>query len=843
MKTDKYCHPGNDVEIEYYFYKAKVHSNVLVVSFPAPGGNMQGGAWGYMLTLRKFGDVNILFPMSNIEYSKSRLTYRNGKPELEDAVMGLVQQCVQEANCDYIVALGSSMGGWCSLYYGLKYNWNVIAGSPAYTFYRNKKCALYAFGSESEENVRRMDSLLLKEIKKAGELGYKNKIYIAYGEGEGLWKDVAHGPSMFKALRDAGIEFSYDLYPFSDHNTIGQIFPQILSVYLKWILNKEPYPKDAKQNIVMSAKNKLLCGIEATFQDIVSSMKKTTKEAPFLDIKSCVNWVKYDKWKALRNYVYIKEGWYWGEGTSYKIPLKMTSDDSFWDIERLIGDVKAESFYFQTQLLNYSENENSKEVFSWLIDNVNMYFSKVQENKYNMYEKMPVWVHMMRAVFFIRFHIICSEKGLRSECLNKVPNEVKKCLEYIGMTWKNSSIGHVWEYRMVYTLLYIAMYFYNDKEIYYILVSSALEIEKLYNEYYFDNNGICVGSQLHFCDYIASVILEINNFIAENKIEDKKCRKIERQCNEILNYVSHISRPDNKLAAIGHTPEMQRKTYKDIKRLVGNFIKCKSNIAFLDDGLSYITLNGGSNIHAKVKHCDVLSFTWNYNNKQIFYDAGGGKGTCEVFASSAVAHNAFICDDYDYITPDYEDWTCMDEASEADEFVMISMSHRLIGGVEMKRYFMWIKPNIIIIVDEGISNEQHKYTQNFILGDFKLIKDENHVRVNVSKDDYVDIVQHLNEPCEVEEYRGTVDPAEDNIEKLRGSLIQSWKKPYHGLNLAYTKATNMARFVTSIECHSSKTNGQEYHVSSVQKNKEGDYEICLKENEKKYVICVGDTGL
>ena len=85
--------------------------------------------------------------------------------------------------------------------------------------------------------------------------------------------------------------------------------------------------------------------------------------------------------------------------------------------------------------------------------------------------------------------------------------------------------------------------------------------------------------------------------------------------------------------------------------------------SFLEDKLSYITINGGQNIRAKVRHEDLLSFTWFYDNIQVFKDTGGGRNELFDFSSSSVAHNAFICEDMKYTTPEYIDWTTINNVT------------------------------------------------------------------------------------------------------------------------------------------------------------------------------------
>lgn len=108
------------VKIDYIFQKSQTSSDVLIVSFPGVMGDIPGGEWGYLMTITPF-NVNALFIKSDKELNKSWLTYINGKPIIENAVKALIDKCAEEVNAAQIISTGSSMGGFCALYYGLKY--------------------------------------------------------------------------------------------------------------------------------------------------------------------------------------------------------------------------------------------------------------------------------------------------------------------------------------------------------------------------------------------------------------------------------------------------------------------------------------------------------------------------------------------------------------------------------------------------------------------------------------------------------------------------------------------------------------------------------------------------
>jgi hypothetical protein len=218
----------------------------------------------------------------------------------------------------------------------------------------------------------------------------------------------------------------------------------------------------------------------------------------------------------------------------------------------------------------------------------------------------------------------------------------------------------------------------------------------------------------------------------------------------------------------------------------------------------------------------LLSFTFHYDGRTIVFDGGGGgdKEHLSDYARSAVAHSALLCDESDYITPDYNDFTAMEDAVEKDDYVFVAAKHILIEGVKLKRYIVWIKPNVIVICDEAESEIQHIYTQNFL---FPLVtaddKDKSRITLEIENDYSLTVSQLQTEldsaAFEVKKYTGTTDANADEND-LRGSHIQGFKRPVKLLNLAYEKHGKTAKFLTVLEAHSGKAAEARFESAAVE---------------------------
>lgn len=842
MKTSKYV-SGSGIEIEYILQKSNSLSKTLIVAFPAPRGGVRGGEWGYLVTIKKIADVNVLFLKTNAEYNKSRMILRDGKPIIEEAIISLVNQSVEKMGIEQIIAIGTSLGGYCSLYYGLKYNWDIISGAPPYTFFnREDEDIRYSLGYNSPEGRKILDNLLSSVIEKAGARKYNKKCFFFWGEGEPLWKIQSEAKQMIKDMDKYLVKYSYALYPFSSHQTVAEIFPNVMEKYLNYYLGKSEKPSE-NDEIRLPPNALMYKRIDEAYKRILECLDDCHNVEANLNIKNNIIFGYSDDQIVLRNYVYAKAGWFWGVGEDACFPgganaIEPIKVNSFWDISTLKKSSNMLSFFFQSSILSWYKRHPSKETLDWLFDNAMDYMKALPDISQTRYVHMRRYDYIIHMLYFIELHKLTAAKLTRKEATD-FSNEVERSLRlHLGKGWIPTYIR--WEYKTVLGLLIVAAY-YKNSLVYDNIYNAVLDILNAMNDYHFDKNGCCISGQMDYQDFLFIDVKTIMEFLDANEMGDNKAfQKAKRTYNKLLEFMSHVCQPNNKLPAVGHTGANQFcRSRKVVKHKAGNYIRNSSNIAFLEDekSISYITINGGSNVHSNIRHCDLMSFIWNYDSKQIFYDAGGTGRllNLEEYVSSSVAHNGFICDDINYVTPEYNDFTAIEEGFlEQEEFVMIPTSNILIEGVTLKRKFFWIKPNILIIIDEGQADKEREFTQNFLLGDFELNKkDFSNVHIKVSSDIEASILQHFaSEDIKLKEYRG-VNELGDDINP-RGTIIENWRTPRRGLNLAYSKNGKEARFVTSIELHSKKLAADEQSLQSVNFDSDGNLIVVLGDGKIIY---------
>ncbi|SEH27913.1 heparinase II/III domain-containing protein [Selenomonas sp. KH1T6] len=832
MKTSKFV-SENAIELEYIFQKSNAGSKALIVAFPGPAGVVRGGEWGYLFTIRRISDVNVLFLRSNAEYTKSRMTLCNGKPLIDEAIYDLVDKVSEEQDIEQIIAIGTSMGGYASLYYGIKYNWDIISGAPPYTFSNHSsESIIYATGESGVSGKEKMNRLLYSVMESYGREKYNKKCLVIWGEGEQYWKNESEGPQMLRDMEKFKIKYEYKLYPFSDHQTICDLFPLVLEANLNYYLGLADNPLNIDETLA-SPKGRLYDDIRKVCKSILLRKQCEKRMIPNLEIQKNIIFGSRDDKIALRNYVYVKSGWLWDvenydnkKWEGFDEPIKFSN---FWDVRQINRNRHMLSFYFQSTLLRWYKRHPETKVLDWLLDNFFEYMRnlKVFPNIY-----MEPYDFLIHILYLIELQKISKNK-LSEQYSEWFLHEIDKSLNLMVDNMERP-VPIQWQYKLVLGLLIIAVYYRNCESVYETLYAAALDMLNALNEYHFDKNGCCISEQLNMQDYIYGEIKNIMDFISANKMEvNKSFHKVKRTYGRVEDFVKHIRQPNDIMPPVGHTAvgQMCRSRWT-VPRISCNFIKRTSNIAFLEDdkSLSYITINGGANTHSNRKHCDLLSFTWYYDGAQIFYDAGGigQKHNLEEYANSSIAHNAFICDDMNYVIPEYSDWTTMDvEIEEHEDYVVIPTSHYLIEGVNLKRKFFWIKPNILILIDEGKADRNRKFSQNFLLGDFEIDKEvPSKIYITASNDIDGYILQHWEkENIELEEYRG-MNKVEEEVNP-RGTIIENWRIPRRGLNLAYSKEGLEIKFVTSIELHSSKHTFEEQNLQSVNFDSEGNLIVVL----------------
>lgn len=778
-----------EVKINYILRKPQNAMDTLVVVFPGMMG-MRGNegtkmGYTYMNTLAQF-NVNALFLRAGADVSRaSKLVCQDRDFKVERTIVNLIEQAKEETGSKRVIAVGSSMGGWTCIYYGLKYGYDIISGSPAYLIGKGVTTKCMA-GETNEESIAFCNALMPNAIKQAAENGFDKYIFVSWGKGERVWVDKRHGKQMLSDLDSAGIEYTHKLYDFYSHSAVHWVFPDVVKQQISKLLGltvteeaeEEPLSELQKTNLKIIEKCRF----------IKSELLKINKSLPVSKVANVTQYGNNDSAKQLSTFIDGSLGYF--SLPKLKKPYYIGSADKFWECIPQKNMSYAISFSFQQTLLNYYKITNNSDVLEFLEENTQYYLknagkiSKVNRDVYMKFENS-----MKRLHYFIDW----------SNVLNEPPT--KRIIEVILFALKvmlsrelRLVMDSEKQYLRIISILHVAAYFREDAESFDSIYSTVLDILTMLNNYYFDKDGVALYGHLQAQHLLYKRIKVIDTFISTNNFPvTVKLKRIRRHIAAIENATKHMVSLSGVVPNLGNTSASKAK----VIRKSGNFISPSSNFAVLsDDKKTYITINSGNPYHSINKHCDLLSFTFWYDGHYLVRDAGGGIASLSDYACSAVAHSALICENSDYVIPEYNDFTVIDDFTEKDEYVLIKMSHRLYADTGIYRTFLWLKPNVIILFDYAESDNEQSFAQNFLLEKNAM--------------SYLEITQHSGD-CIQEEYKGTANTKAAN---LRGSYIENFKKLVPSLNKVYIQNGKTAEFMTVLEAHTGKEN--ELNVKTVQ---------------------------
>lgn len=735
------------VDLDYILRKATAPSDVLVISFPGAGGDRFKATalgLGYMMTIGQF-NVNALYiKNTDGKYSNSAFIGTKGDFSTENALTDLVRLACSETGAVRCIAVGSSMGGNSALYYGLKYNWDIVAG-----------------GARAGTDLW-TGRLIRKLIPDAKANGFNRSVYMCWGRGEPMWVDAEQAPSLVALFDAAGIPYEMELFDYSAHVSISRVFPAILKKRLGTLLGIEIADERGADPYII----KVQAGVNASIKALVDYTAGLGELTPNYSIPRRPARSIYQAIRSFAVAVYKLKGRLGKSkrrisAKAPRAPLSRPAADPKGGGKRKGGKWVREMRDAERLIDRVCAAQTGRSLFA--------------RGSFSLIEARKNILHALKAVLDA------------DETLTKMEDSYS---------------------RMQFLLLASAFY-KGDPTFSGEASKRALSAINAITDYYFDNNGVCVFEQVSAQHGVLKRLGDILKFVEANGFEQSKdLSKLRRRFDEIRTAAGYLSRPDRITPNIGHSSH--RKVA--VAPLSGNFIKLSSNIVVLSAGPAYITIGGGSNIHSAYRHCDLLSFTFWYAGRQMIWDAGGGKGSLSDYARSVWAHSALICDGLDYITPGYSDWTALDGHRETEDYVLITGRHRLIDGVTLTRTWLWIKPNVIVVLDEGASASKHDYAQNFLLPSCdprpEAVKGASGGGYGERADEVLGMrvgpvsltITQFGGCYDLEVQKGTVKN-EVRKDELRGSLIRDFKILRRGVSLAYFCRSETASFLTAIEAH------------------------------------------
>ena len=795
---------NNDIAISYSIQKTKSSSKVLIVSFPGAGGGVYDEL-GYLFTLKKY-DCNAIFFKADQNIIKSMFCFYNKTTIVEESIYKFIKETSDSLGCSQIIVIGSSLGGYCSLYYGLKYNWDIISGSPL-TFTEERKFVEYCAGSTLDTDKSWLNAQLSNVITKNSGI-YNKFLFISFGEGENNYLDPNKGQNCIKLLNDAHINYFLKLFPFSDHNSIHRLFPTVLDVVLPQILNKKETGKISILDNLFGDNDVCKLG------DLSKRLNNISEE-----INNCNNELSCNVMKVppelhyiknlndeLRDYCYISSGYFYDP--KEKKGLCLYDKGGFWSIESNTVD---EYMGFQSCILDLYYKIKDKKIFDWLCDNLDEYLSVFKYYKKKKPGLSSIDLYLTRVYYLFNILNLSYEYSHPVFLKKKIIIQIIRndIISLLNLPIVNIVNGPYKILRAVICFVsYTSLSNCNN------IIDKLLDLLVEFNTIYFNYDGLCV-KDLSDMESISTELHKLLSFIQNNNLNFPKLTKyLQSFINKIDTFNCHLVLPNNCLLPLGHTISKTTLLPEFVDRKVSNYIKPSSDLAILENDLSYISVGTGNPYKSNHRHDDLMSFSWFYNGMSVFLD-GGSSPSPEIYKyiSSSFAHNTIFCSDKNYTIPSYLDFTTIKSYEDREEYVLINMEHVLINNSKFCRKFIWIKPNIIILIDNVNSKNNHTVVQNFLLNNFKYkIINDNSIDISLSSDSVLHFRQYnFNESLHALLSIKNGSASDDSY--LGNYVDSSGKKLLPGLNIQYTKNTDKCLFITSLQI---KTNNEK--ISTYEKD-------------------------
>ena len=211
-----------------YFNKGAKH---LVILFNGFGGERP--KYNYVRGLNKEKGVDRLYILDDFGYKGSYLLFEDGKETPRLMVESLINDILSKKHYDTIIMAGSSKGGTDAMYFGLKFNADIIlTGACQYNIgsylHRpdHEKIFLSMMGENaSEKECAYLNSLLpnlLEEYKNT----WKGKLYLLYSKNELTYERQI--VDLINKLNECKYPYTEILETFEEHEEVGIPFLNLI---------------------------------------------------------------------------------------------------------------------------------------------------------------------------------------------------------------------------------------------------------------------------------------------------------------------------------------------------------------------------------------------------------------------------------------------------------------------------------------------------------------------------------------------------------------------------------------------------------------------------------------
>lgn len=229
-----------ETKIKYSFNKNS-ESNKMIVAFSSSAST--NNIYNYYRTLKDIKCNKLFLADESFSEDKTQCSYfigRNKENYYEKKIIHIIKKIASENNIlkDNIILVGSSKGGFASLYYAFKYEFgSCIVGSPTIKLGEQHKRNAFGLkiienlsGGITMEDIEWLDNIIVKYA-----INNDNIPNVYYHAGEKESRYLEQGiPFLNMLLEKSSEKIDIDLGPYMSHSEVKDYYPK----YLIGVLNK-----------------------------------------------------------------------------------------------------------------------------------------------------------------------------------------------------------------------------------------------------------------------------------------------------------------------------------------------------------------------------------------------------------------------------------------------------------------------------------------------------------------------------------------------------------------------------------------------------------------------------
>ena len=257
----------------------------------------------------------------------------------------------------------------------------------------------------------------------------------------------------------------------------------------------------------------------------------------------------------------------------------------------------------------------------------------------------------------------------------------------------------------------------------------------------------------------------------------------------------------------------------------------ENNIVYEDAGVAIFKNNWDNNsplyfslfnsYHSNVhKQADDLSFVLTHEDTDYFVDSGKfaadsayhEENIFRTYVKSVFAHNTIAVDDTSFNIRDKINVgkSIIESYGVTSNYSYVKASHTHYDGVKITRTAIFFEEGAVYFHDEIQSNEVHKYTQIFNIGEGVNVNETNEYNIQLSSniDNSNLTLKQLDNKSELEIYSGSYDPMRgwQSTILTEANPITSLNFEKHGKNVNFNTVINIEVDIVNVQLIDSNDN-------------------------------------